>query len=180
MKIGLFFGSFNPIHIGHIAIAKFMANETDLEQVWLVVSPHNPLKEKKILADEKKRFLAVKKAVGRNRKIKVSDVEFKLSQPSYTINTLELLKKKIPSHKFVLIIGSDNLVNFHHWKEYKKILKMFKLYVYPRRKSLSKKDVKRIWKYPNVTFFNAPLIDISSTFIREAMKKGKDVSCFVA
>src|ERR1035437_2089903 len=142
MKIGLLFGSFNPIHIGHLAIANYMAEFTDLEQVWLIVSPHNPLKEKKSLADARKRLAQVKKAIkghtpaplkrGKTAKIKVSDVEFSLSQPSYTINTLEVLNKKYPQHKFVLIIGSDNLNRFHQWKDYKKILSKHKIYVYPR------------------------------------------------
>ncbi|MFI5164958.1 MAG: nicotinate (nicotinamide) nucleotide adenylyltransferase, partial [Bacteroidia bacterium] len=128
MKIGLLFGSFNPIHKGHIAVAKFMAEETDLKQVWLIVSPHNPLKEKKSLADEKKRLAQVKKATGRSKKIKVSDVEFKLAQPSYTISTLEVLKRKYPKNKFVIIMGFDNLFSFHKWKEYKTILKKVELY----------------------------------------------------
>src|ERR1051326_198414 len=123
MKIGLFFGSFNPIHKGHVTVAKFMATQTDLNQVWLIVSPHNPLKSKKILADAGKRFLAAKKAIGRNKKIKVSDVELNLPQPSYTIKTLEVLKKKFPRHKFILILGLDSLVSLHKWKHYKKILK---------------------------------------------------------
>jgi nicotinate-nucleotide adenylyltransferase len=175
MKIGLLFGSFNPIHIGHLAVANYMAEFTDLHQVWLVVSPHNPLKEKKSLLDARKRFATVKKAVGKNSTIKVSDVEFNLAQPSYTINTLEVLNKKYPKHEFVLIMGLDNLVSFHKWKDYKKILKTVELYIYPRNATHSKKDIARTWKYPNVTFFNAPLMNISSTFIREQMKKGKDV-----
>ena len=113
MKIGLFFGSFNPIHIGHLAIANYMARHTDLEEVWLIVSPQNPLKEKGSLADAKKRLTAVKKAADTDSAIKVSDVEFSLPQPSYTIDTLEFLQKKFPEDKFVLIIGADNLNIFH-------------------------------------------------------------------
>jgi nicotinate-nucleotide adenylyltransferase len=175
MKVGLLFGSFNPIHVGHVAIAKYMAGRSGLEQVWLVVSPHNPLKEKKSLADEKKRWRQVKKAVGRNSKIKVSNIEFKLPRPSYTINTLEILKKKFPNNKFILIMGSDNLKLFHKWKDYKMILKEHEIYIYPRGKSLLPSDIKRISKYPNITFFNAPLLDVSSTFIREQMRRGRDV-----
>ena len=171
MKVGLLFGSFNPIHIGHVAIAKYMAEKTDLEQVWLVVSPHNPLKEKKSLADGKKRLAQVKKAIGRNSKIKVSDVEFKLSQPSYTINTLELLKKKYTKNIFSLIIGTDNLSSFSKWKDYKKILKEYTIYVYPRSGS----DGGKLMSHSNVKMIDAPLLDVSSTFIREQMKKGKDV-----
>jgi nicotinate-nucleotide adenylyltransferase len=175
MKIGLLFGSFNPIHIGHLAVANYMAEFTDLQQIWLVVSPHNPLKEKKSLADEKKRLMQVKKVIGKSRKVKVSDVEFLLPQPSYTINTLEVLNKKYPQHKFVLIMGLDNLVSFHKWKDYKKILKMMELYVYPRKVPLNKGGNRVLLNHPNITFFNAPLMNISSTFIREQMKKGKDV-----
>ena len=179
MKIGLLFGSFNPIHIGHIAIARYMAEQTDLDQVWLVVSPHNPLKEKRSLVDAEKRYISVKKAIGRNSTIKVSKVEFSLPQPSYTINTLEVLKKKYPQNKFVLIIGTDNLKIFNKWKDYKKILKTFELYVYPRRTKIPDKDLSRLYNYQNATYFNAPRIDISSTFIREQMKKGKDVRYFL-
>ncbi|MBI4932138.1 MAG: nicotinate-nucleotide adenylyltransferase [Bacteroidetes bacterium] len=175
MKVGLLFGSFNPIHIGHIAIAKYMAENTDLGQVWLVVSPHNPLKEKKSLADAKKRLTQVRKSIGRNPKIKVSDIEFGLPQPSYTIHTLEFLNKKYSKKKFTLIIGLDNLISFHKWKDYKKILKKFEVYVYPRKTSFNKNILSRLWKYPNVTFFNAPLIDVSSTFIREQMMRRKNV-----
>ena len=171
MKVGLLFGSFNPIHIGHVAIAKYMADKTDLEQVWLVVSPHNPLKEKKPLVDGKKRLAQVKKAIGKNSKIKVSDVEFKLTQPSYTINTLELLKKKFPKNKFVLIIGLDNLSSFSKWKDYKKILKDYTIYVYPREGS----DGGKLMSRSNVKMIDAPLLDVSSTFIREQIRKGKDV-----
>ena len=180
MKVGLLFGSFNPIHIGHVAIAKYMSEQTDLKQVWLIVSPHNPLKEKKSLADAKKRLTHVKKAIGRNSKIKAGDIEFKFPEPSYTINTLSVLRKKYPKNKFVLVMGSDSLKFFHTWKEYKKILKSHEFYIYPRGKSLLRNDIKRISKYPNVTFFNAPLIDVSSTFIREQMKQGKDVKDLLA
>lgn len=169
MKIGLLFGSFNPIHSGHIAIARYMAEFTDVEQVWLVVSPHNPLKEKKSLADAEKRFAAAKKAIGRNSKIKVSNVEFDLLQPSYTINTLEFFRKKYPENKFSLIMGSDNLSIFTRWKDYKKILRDYKIYVYPRSGS----DVGKLKSYRNVKIMDAPRINISSTLIRNQMKQGK-------
>ena len=171
MKVGLLFGSFNPIHIGHVAIAKYMAEKTDLEQVWLIVSPHNPLKEKKSLVDGKKRLAQVRKAIGRNFKIKVSDVEFKLSQPSYTINTLKLLKKKFPKNKFALIIGTDNLSSFSKWKDFKKILNDYTIYVYPRAGS----DGGKLMSHSNVKMIDAPLLDVSSTFIRQEIKNGRDV-----
>jgi nicotinate-nucleotide adenylyltransferase len=179
MKIGLLFGSFNPIHIGHLAIANYMAEFTDLEQVWLVVSPHNPLKDKKGLADAKKRFARVKKALGKNRKIMASDIEFTLPQPSYTINTLNCLKEKYPKNRFVIIIGSDNLNLFHKWKNYKKILAGYKLCVYPRASSPLQRGQRGIETHHNVKFVKAPRIDISSTFIREELKKGKDLRYFI-
>ena len=186
MKIGLFFGSFNPIHIGHVAIAKYMAEKTDLYRVWMVVSPRNPLKEKKYLADAKKRLVQVKKAIGKNPKIKVSDVEFKLPQPSYTIYTLRFLTEKFPRHEFVIIMGSDNLALFHKWKSYKKILENYQIYVYPRSSPLKrgagpKDSLERGFfkNHRNIKMADAPKIDISSTFIREQMRKGRDVKDFV-
>ncbi|MFH1004810.1 MAG: nicotinate (nicotinamide) nucleotide adenylyltransferase [Bacteroidota bacterium] len=185
MKIGILSGSFNPVHIGHLAIANYMAEFTDLKEVWLVVSPDNPHKEKDSLSNAQKRLYAVKKAVGKNPKIKVSDVEFYLSRPSYTINTLEYLKKKFPQHKFVLIIGSDNLITFHKWKNYKKILSGYKIYVYPRSSTLAKGRLKKISvseeikNHRNIIIINAPKINISSTFIREAIKDGKDMRYFM-
>jgi len=179
MKIGLLFGSFNPIHIGHMAIANYMAEFTDLDQVWLVVSPHNPLKSKNALSDARKRLATVKKAAGKNPKIKVSDIEFYLTQPSYTINTLEVLSKKYPKYKFVLVIGSDNLNTLNKWKDYNKILSDHKIYVYPRLSPSLKGGQRGIKNHPNVKLINAPRIDISSTFIREQMKKGKDMRYFM-
>lgn len=171
MKIGLFFGSFNPIHKGHIAIAKYMAQTVGLDRVWLVVSPHNPLKAKKTLADAEKRFIRVKKAIGKSRKIRASKVEFSLPQPSYTINTLKFLKKKYPLHSFALIIGSDNLEAFHKWKEYRKILSGYRIYVYPRPGS----EGGKLKRHRNVKLLEAPLFDISSTFIRRQISQGKSV-----
>lgn len=176
MKVGLLFGSFNPIHMGHIAIANYMAESTDLAQIWLVVSPQNPLKEKKSLADAKKRFAQVKKAIGKHSKIKVCDVEFKLPQPSYTIHTLEVLKKKYPKNKFTLIIGSDNLRLFHKWKNYEKILKDYRMYVYPR----TGYDGGEWKNHPKIKFADATKIDVSSTLIRRQMKQGKDVKGLLA
>lgn len=174
-KIGLFFGSFNPIHIGHIAVAKFMANYTDLDQVWLVISPQNPLKEKKNLSDVKERLAQVKKAIGRNTKLKVCDIELKLPLPSYTIHTLITLKKKYPLNRFVLIMGADNFRKIHKWKDYKTIIKDYKIYVYPRGKPFSKREKEQISKYPHITIFHAPKINVSSTFIRNQKKRGKSV-----
>ncbi len=175
MHIGLFFGSFNPIHIGHMAIANYMVEFTDMDQLWFVVSPQNPLKEKKTLLGQNQRLYMVNVAVEDFPKFKSSNIEFDLPQPSYTVNTLAHLKEKYPKHKFSLIIGQDNLATFDKWKNHEEILKQFKLYVYPRPDAgKSKFD-----KHPNVILTDAPMIDISSTFIRDAIKKKKDVRFFL-
>ncbi|MES2397716.1 MAG: nicotinate (nicotinamide) nucleotide adenylyltransferase, partial [Bacteroidota bacterium] len=131
MKVGLFFGSFNPVHTGHLVLANYMLEYTDLERIWFVVSPHNPLKKKSTLLDEKQRLQMVDLAIGDNIKLKASNIEFNLPQPSYTIVTLTYLKEKYPQHEFVLIMGADNLENFHKWKNYEEILKHHQLYIYP-------------------------------------------------
>jgi nicotinate-nucleotide adenylyltransferase len=175
MKTGLFFGSFNPVHNGHMIIASFMAEYTDLEQVWLVVSPHNPLKNKLSLLQDYHRMDLVKAALGDSRKLKVSDVEFKLSKPSYTIHTLEHLSQKHPGHEFVLIMGRDNLAGFAQWKNYEQILERWMIYVYPRVNSTA----TELEKHPHVKFIDAPIIELSSTFIREAIQNKKDVRYMV-
>ncbi len=171
MKIGLYFGSFNPIHTGHLVIASYMAEFTDLEQVWLVVSPHNPLKAKHSLLQDYHRFTLVKTGIGSNRKLKASDVEFKLSKPSYTINTLVHLGEQFPQHQFALILGSDTLETFHKWKNYEQILEGYKLYVYPRPGS----NGGELMNHPQVKKVDAPLMEISASFIRESIKNKKDV-----
>lgn len=171
MHIGLFFGSFNPIHVGHMALANYMVEFTDMEQVWFVISPHNPLKEKASLLNQNQRLYMVNVAIEDDARFKSSTIEFDLPQPSYTINTLVHLKEKYPKHTFSLIIGQDNLENFHKWKNYEEILKKYKLYVYPRPGAKS----SELEQHPNVVLTQAPFIDISSTFIRDAIKKKKDV-----
>lgn len=175
MKIGLFFGSFNPIHIGHMALANYMLAFTDVDKIWFVISPHNPLKQKSSLLDEKHRLQLVKCAIADNTKFKASDIEFKLPQPSYTINTLAHLFEKYPQHQFVLIMGADNLENFHKWKNHEEILKQSELYVYPRPNH----DGGALTTHNKVRLIDAPIIEISSTFIREAIKNKKDVRYFV-
>jgi nicotinate-nucleotide adenylyltransferase len=176
MKVGLFFGSFNPIHVGHLVIANYMQANSDLDRIWFIVSPHNPLKQKNTLLDEKQRLQMVQLAIGDNNKMKASDIEFKLPQPSYTINTLVYLKEKYPDKEFVLIMGSDNLESFHKWKNAEEILKHHELYVYQRPEHLK----TALMNHKKVKIFNAPLMGISSTAIRAAVKEKKDIRYFVA
>lgn len=175
MHIGLFFGSFNPIHIGHMAIANYMVEFTDMDQLWFVVSPHNPLKEKKSLLSQQQRLYMVNAAVEDFPKFKSSNIEFDLPQPSYTVNTLAHLKEKYPQHTFSLIIGQDNLVTFDKWKNHEEILRQFKLFVYPRPNC----EKSKFDTHPSVVFTKAPMMDISSTFIRNAIKEKKDVRLFL-
>ncbi len=166
MKIGLFFGSFNPIHVGHLIVANVMATTTDLEKVWFVVSPQNPFKPNKSLLHEFDRLDMVDKAISDNYLFKSCDIEFAMPKPSYTYDTLSELKKKYPQHTFKLIIGEDNLSQFPKWKNHQLILQEFGLYVYPRPNSLS----SALLENENVQLITAPLLDISATFIRQAIK----------
>jgi nicotinate-nucleotide adenylyltransferase len=175
MKIGLFFGSFNPIHVGHLIIANFMATQTDLDRVWLVVSPHNPLKPKKTLARDHDRLHLVRLGIGENARLRASDVEFQLPKPSYTVDTLAFLKEKHPEHQFVLIMGGDNLGSLHLWKNYEQILTENDIYVYKRPGY----ELGALATHPRVRAFEAPPLDISATYIREAIKAGKSVQYLV-
>ncbi|HEV7231737.1 MAG TPA: nicotinate (nicotinamide) nucleotide adenylyltransferase [Bacteroidia bacterium] len=175
MKIGLFFGSFNPVHIGHMAIANYMAEFTDLQQVWFVISPQNPLKPKNSLLADHHRLQLVRLAIGDSLKYKASNIEFKLPQPSYTVHTLAHLSEKYPQHRFVLIMGSDNLQTFHKWKNYEHILSEYQLYVYPRPGS----DGGNLASHPQVKQVPAPFMDISATFLREAIKQKKNIEFFM-
>ena len=174
MRIGLFFGSFNPIHIGHLALANYMVNYTEMQEVWLVVSPHNPLKKKSQLLNQNDRLHLVNLALDFHPSIKASNFEFDLPQPSYTINTLVRLKEKYPQHEFSLIMGQDNLTSFNKWKNYEEILKRNHIYVYPRPNS----GPSEFDEHPNIHFTEAPVMEISSTFIRNAIKEKKDVRFF--
>jgi len=175
MRIGLFFGSFNPVHVGHLVLANYMASFTDLEQVWFVVSPHNPLKEKTSLLNQNQRLHMVNLAIGDHPHFKSSNIEFGLSQPSYTINTLAHLQEKYPQHQFSIIMGEDNLASFKKWKNYEVILSHYKIFVYPRP-NCPDSDLKL---HTNVVMTDAPLMDISSTMIRKSIKEKKDLSFFV-
>ena len=174
-KIGLFFGSFNPIHIGHLVIANVMAENTDLAKVWLIVSPQNPLKPSKGLLHEFDRYDLVKAAIADNYKLEVSDIEFHLPKPSYTIHTLARLRELHPDKEFKVIVGEDNLENFAKWKNYQQILDQFGLYLYPRP-NVTNSDFKR---HPNVKLIDAPLLDISATFIRNCIKNNKSIRYLV-
>ena len=175
MRVGLFFGSFNPVHVGHLVIANYMVSFTDLDEVWLVVSPQNPLKEKSSLLGQNDRLHLVNLALDFHPKIKSSTIEFKLPQPSYTINTLAYLKEKHPQNQFCLIMGSDNLSSFSKWKNYEEILKNYELFIYPRPGYTG----SEFDAHPHVTFTKAPLMEVSSTFIRNAIKEKKDVRFYM-
>lgn len=172
MKTGLYFGTFNPVHIGHMIIAQYMLAYSDLDEVWFVVTPHNPFKTKSTLLDDRQRLHMVHLAIGDNFKLRASDIEFGLEQPSYTINTLHHLRQKYPDKHFSLIMGQDNLAGFHKWKDFEKILEKCDLYVYPRPGA----GPSQFDEYPEVHHVDAPLMELSSTQIREAVKAGKDVS----
>ena len=175
MKIGLLCGSFNPVHNGHMIIANYMAEFTDIEQVWMIVSPHNPLKPAGELLNDYQRLKMVELAIGNYKKIKSSDVEFTLSKPSYTINTLNHLKEKFPQHDFCLIMGSDNLDTLHKWKNYEMILADYEIYIYPRPAS----DGGQFKNHPGIKFVDAPMMEISATFIRNAIKEKKNMQFFI-
>ena len=173
MKIGLYFGTFNPIHIGHLIIANHMAEHSDLDQIWMVVTPHNPHKKKNTLLDDYHRLEMVHLATENYPKIQPSDIEFKLPQPNYTINTLAHLQEKFPNHEFSLIMGEDNLNSLHKWKNYEVILQNHSIIVYPRLHS-GEIDSQFI-NHPKIHKIDAPIIELSSTFIRESIKNDKNV-----
>jgi nicotinate-nucleotide adenylyltransferase len=173
MKIGLYFGTFNPIHIGHLIIANHLAEYSGLDQIWMVVTPHNPLKNKQTLLDDYQRLQLVFLATEDYPKIKPSDIEFKLPQPNYTVNTLAHLQEKYPQHIFSLIMGEDNLKSLHKWKNHEVILQNHEIYVYPR---ISQEADNLAFKNnPKIHIIDAPIVEISSTFIRENIKKKKNV-----
>ena len=173
MKVGLFFGTFNPIHIGHLTIANHIAEYSDLDQVWFVVTPHSPFKKKNSLLDDHQRLEMVYQAVKVYPKLRQSDIEFNLLQPNYTINTLVHLEEKFPDHEFALIMGEDNLKSFHKWKNYQLILELHDIYVYPR---ISEGKVETQFdEHPKIHHVNSPIMELSSTFIRKSIKEGKNV-----
>jgi nicotinate-nucleotide adenylyltransferase len=175
MKIGLFFGSFNPIHIGHLIIADYIAQYTDLSEVWLVVSPHNPLKQKNSLAKDHDRLHLAQLATENNPRLKVSSIEFTLPKPSYTIDTLVYLNEKYPDKTFILIMGSDNIQSINKWKNYEKLIAEYDIMVYNRN---GFDDINPEY-LTRVTFVDAPLLNLSSTMIRERIAEGKSIQYLV-
>ena len=175
-EIAIFSGSFNPIHAGHLMLASYMCEFTSVEEVWLVVSPHNPLKETGELLDDHLRLEMVKAAVAPYRKLKVSDVEFHLPRPSYTIDTLDYLTAQHPGTRFSLIIGGDNWNQLPLWKEYERLLKSYPMLIYPRP---GEEVVIPEALRESVQLVDAPLLEISSTFIRRSIREGKEMRAFL-
>ncbi len=172
-KIGLYFGTFNPIHIGHLTIANHLAEYSDLDEIWMVVTPHNPFKKKSSLLDNQHRYEMVHLATESYPKIKPSDIEFKLPQPNYTIHTLVHLSEKHPTYQFHLIMGEDNLKGLHKWKNYEAIVENHEIYVYPR---ISEGKVASVFdQVGQIHRIDAPIMQISSTFIRKAIADGKNI-----
>ena len=174
MKIGLYFGTFNPVHVGHTILANHMLHYTDMDEIWMVVTPHNPHKKKSTLLDNHHRLEMVYRATERFDHIHPTDIEFKLKQPNYTIDTLVHISEKFPKNEFVLIMGEDNLKTFHKWKNYEVILEHYEIYVYPRIGSKNIED-NQLKNHHKIHFVEAPIVEISSTFIRTSVKNNKSV-----
>ena len=174
-KVGIYSGSFNPIHHGHVMLANYLVEFSDLDELWFVVTPQNPLKKKEDLLDDDERLKMVQLAIGDDPRIRVSDIEMHLPTPSYTINTLTALGEQYPDCEFVFICGMDSLQNLKNWREYQKILDNYELLVFPREGY----DGGELVNYPSVTVLKTPILEISSTFIRQCVKEGRDVRHFM-
>jgi nicotinate-nucleotide adenylyltransferase len=174
-KTGLFFGSFNPIHVGHLIIANHVLTHSDLNEVWLVVTPHNPLKKKETLASDYDRLMMVDLAIAENDRIKSSNIEFFLPKPSYTIDTLTFLEEKHPEKSFHLIMGGDNLVSLPQWKNYELLINKYPIIVYQR----SSYEVSDLADHANIMLLDAPRLDISSSYIRKCISEEKSVRYMV-
>ncbi|MCI4667627.1 MAG: nicotinate-nucleotide adenylyltransferase [Bacteroidia bacterium] len=175
MKVGLFFGSFNPVHVGHLILAQTALNQTELDKVWFIISPQNPFKEKKNLLAEYDRLRMAELAIGDHLDIQASNVEFSLPQPSYTIDTLTHLRDRYSNYEFSLIMGQDNLQYLDRWKNYEAITKYYQIYVYPRIEA----GPSPFDEHPNVHFFEAPLLNISASYLRKLVKEGKAITYMV-
>lgn len=176
LKVGLFFGSYNPVHIGHMAIANYMVEYASIDQLWFVVSPQNPLKNQSKLLNDYQRLELVHRAIQDDNRFRVSNIEFNLPKPSYTVDTLAYLKDQFPNYEFVILMGSDNLENFHKWKNYQVIIENYGILVYPRPGH----DISEVTKHKNITVVKeAPLMEISASFIRKAIRDGKDIRHFL-
>jgi nicotinate-nucleotide adenylyltransferase len=175
MNIGIFSGSFNPVHIGHLALANWLCEYDDLDEIWFLVTPQNPLKDREGLMDYDLRFNMVKEAIGGYPKFKVSDMECSLPLPSYTIDTLRMLQKTYPEYLFHLIIGADSWANINQWKDAQALINEFPILIYPRENY----ELKEEQLPPRVRKADAPLLDVSSSFIRAAIRAGKDVRFFL-
>jgi len=175
MKVGIFPGSFNPVHIGHLALANFVAEYNEFDEIWFLITPQNPLKKKSDLLDQDLRLAWLEKSIGDYPKFKTCTIEWEMPQPTYTVNTLQRLRIMHPENSFELVIGSDNWETIHRWKDYQLILKNFKTLIYPRLGT-----GKIVFNHPNVRMIKgAPKMDISSSFIRKAIMRGKDVRFFL-
>jgi len=173
--VGLYFGSFNPVHVGHMIIANYMVNNTDLDALWMVLSPQNPLKNKKTLANDYDRLHLLNLAVEDNNALKSSNIEFGLPKPSYTIDTMTYLDEKHPDYSFSLIMGGDNLATLHKWKNYELLIDKYPIWVY-RRPTY---DVPQLAQHPNISVLEAPLLQISSSYIRNLIKEKKSIRYLV-
>jgi nicotinate-nucleotide adenylyltransferase len=176
MKTGLFFGSFNPIHIGHMALANYFVEFTNIDQLWFVISPHNPLKKKESLANDQMRLDMVELAIDGDTRFQTCDIEFHMPKPSYTIDTLTYLTERYPRNEFILLMGSDGLQTFHKWKNHDNIISRYSRYVYPRKTEIPI-DNKQ---HENILLVKgAPMIEISSSFIRNSIRQKKDIRHFL-
>jgi len=169
--VGLFFGSFNPVHIGHLALANYILEYENLDEIWFMVSPLNPLKTSGDLLDEKTRLELINLAIKKEPRFKASDFEFSLPRPSYTIDTLDKLADQFPQHKFSIIMGADNIINIYNWKQADRLLKQHHLIVYPRPGY----EINQIHKHKNIHIIKAPVFDISATIIRNALRNNKNL-----
>ncbi len=174
-QTALFFGSFNPVHVGHLIIADFIQGLDDISEVWMVISPHNPFKEKKSLAKDYDRLEMMHLAIGDHPKLRASDIEFSLPKPSYTVDTLAYITEKYPEREFALVMGGDNLKSFHRWKNYEMILRNHQIYVYARPGY----ETDAFQDHPSIHILEAPLLSISASHIRQRIKEGKSIRYLV-